>query len=54
MKILKFITIMLTFERVEPGVTLDKIKGVILDAMASKYITFDMNTIQCFKAFGLR
>jgi hypothetical protein len=36
MNIWKFITIMLTFERVEMGATLDKIKGVILDAMASK------------------
>jgi hypothetical protein len=36
MKFLKFITIMLTYEKVELGVTLDKIKGVILDAMASK------------------
>jgi hypothetical protein len=54
MKIWKFITIMFTFEKVEVGATLDKIKGVILDAMASKYIAFDLNTIQWLKAFGLK
>jgi len=36
MNIWKFITIMLTFDRVEMDETLNKIKGVILDAMASK------------------
>jgi hypothetical protein len=36
MKFSKFITIMLTFERVEVGATFDKINSVILDAMASK------------------
>jgi hypothetical protein len=54
MKIWKFITIMFTFEKVEVGATLDKIKGVILDAMASKYIAFDLNAIQWLKAFGLK
>jgi len=54
MKIWKFITIMFTFEKVEVGATLDKIKSVILDAMASKYIAFDLNAIQWLKAFGLK